>query len=101
MYGSFAPAGAVMEEIMKKVQRILAVLGVILLLGLYLATLIFALLGKNFFPMFMADLFSSFVLPVLLWVYGFVYRLIKKNTSEDTVTHEAQSSENNGDTPSL
>ena len=78
---------------MKKVQRILAVLGVILLLGLYLATLIF--------PMFMAALFSSFVLPVLLWVYGFVYRLIKKNTSEDTVTHEAQSSENNGDTPSL
>ncbi len=68
---------------MKKVQRILAILGIALLVGLYLSTLVFALLGKDFFPMFMAALFSSFVLPVLLWAYGFVYRLIKKNFGKD------------------
>lgn len=68
---------------MKKVQRILAVLGILVLVGLYLSTLIFALLGKDYFPMFMAALFSSFVLPVLLWAYGFVYRLIKKNFGKE------------------
>lgn len=90
-----------MEEIMKKVQRILAVLGVILLLGLYLITLIFALLGKDFFPMFMASLFSSFVLPVLIWTYGFVYRLIKKNSSSGTEREQVPTSESGKDTSSV
>lgn len=69
---------------MKKVQRILAIIGIILLVGLYLLTLLFALLGKDFFPMFMAALFSSFVLPVLIWVYGFIYKLVKKHASPDS-----------------
>lgn len=68
---------------MKKAQRILAVIGIILLVGLYLSTFIFALLGKDFFPMFMASLFASFVLPVLIWAYGFIYKLIKKNSLSD------------------
>lgn len=69
---------------MKKVQRILAVIGIILLVGLYLLTLIFAIMGKDFFPMFMAALFSSIVLPVLIWVYGYVYKLLKRHASPDS-----------------
>lgn len=72
-----------MEEAMKKVQRVLAIFGIILLLGLYLSTLIFALMGKDFFPLFMASLFSSFVLPVFLWIYSFIYKLVKKDKSQD------------------
>ncbi len=68
---------------MKKAQRVLAILGIILLLGLYLSTLIFALMGKDFFPLFMASLFSSFVLPVFLWIYSFIYKLVKKDSSQD------------------
>lgn len=68
---------------MKKTQCILAILGIVLLLGLYLSTLVFALLGKDFFPVFMASLFSSFVVPVLIWAYGFVYKLIKKRASSE------------------
>lgn len=68
---------------MKKTQRILAILGIVLLLGLYLSTFVFALLGKDFFPMFMVSLFSSFVVPVLIWTYGFVYKLIKKRGSQE------------------
>ena len=41
---------------MKKSRRILAMIGVVLLLGLYLITLLLAILGKDFFPMFMASL---------------------------------------------
>ena len=73
---------------MKKTQRILSLIGVLLLVGLYLATLIFAILGKDFFPMFVASLFSSFMLPVLIWAYGFIYKLVKKNHSLDALEEE-------------
>ena len=72
-----------MEKTMKKAQRVLAILGIILLLGLYLSTLIFALMGKDFFPLFMASLFSSFVLPVFLCIYSFIYKIVKKDSSQD------------------
>lgn len=67
---------------MKKSRQILAILGVILLVGLYLATLILAVLGKNFFPLFMAALFASMALPILIWLYGFIYKWVKKNAGQ-------------------
>ena len=68
---------------MKKIQQILAILGIVLLLGLYLTTLILAILGKDFFPMFMAALLESMALPVLLWVYGYIYKLTKRNSKQN------------------
>ncbi len=68
---------------MKKIQQILAILGIVLLLGLYLTTLILAILGKDFFPMFMAALLASMALPVLLWVYGYIYKLTKRNSKQN------------------
>lgn len=68
---------------MKKVQRILAILGIILLVGLYLLTLVLAILGKDFFPMFMAALFASMALPILLWLYGFIYKRLNENSQQD------------------
>ncbi len=73
---------------MKRLQQILAVLGIVLLVGLYLTTLVLAILGKDFFPMFMAALFASMALPILLWIYSFVYKLLKKRS-------ERTSQENN------
>lgn len=69
---------------MKKIQQILAILGIVLLLGLYLTTLILAILGKDFFPMFMAALLASMALPVLLWVYGYIYKLTKRNSKQNS-----------------
>ncbi len=68
---------------MKKIQRILAILGIVFLVGLYLTTLILAILGKSFFPMFMAALFASMALPILLWLYGAIYKWVKKNAKKD------------------
>ncbi len=67
---------------MKKSRQILAILGIVLLVGLYLATLVLALLGKNFFPLFMAALFASMALPILIWLYGFIYKWVKKNSGQ-------------------
>lgn len=69
---------------MKKIKSILAICGVILLVGLYLSTLIFALIGSDVtLALFRAALFASFILPVLIWTYRLVYRLIKNHRKQD------------------
>lgn len=68
---------------MKKTKQILAVIGIILLVGLYLTTLILAVLGKEFFQLFMASIISTIMIPVLIWAYTFVYKLLKKNSGKD------------------
>lgn len=68
---------------MKKTKQILAVIGIILLAGLYLTTLILAVLGKDFFQLFMASMISTIMIPVLIWAYTFVYKLLKKNYGKD------------------
>lgn len=68
---------------MKKVKQILAMLGVILLVSLYVITLICAITDNSATQqVFMASLFATVVIPVLLWAYMLVYRLIKKNSEE-------------------
>lgn len=67
---------------MKKVKRILAIIGIIILVGLYVSTLIFAAIGsEDAMDWFRASVYSTVVLPVLIWAYGFVYRLLKNHYS--------------------
>lgn len=67
-----------------KAKRILAMIGVILLLLLYLSTLVFAILGKDFMNWLMASIVASMIIPVLIWAYSFIYNLTRKNQdSED------------------
>lgn len=68
---------------MKKAKQILAMIGVILLVGLYVSTLVCALFGgDNFMDLLMASVYATFVIPVLIWAYTFFYKLIKKDDSE-------------------
>lgn len=70
---------------MKKVKQILAIIGVILLVGLYVSTLICALFGgDNFMDLLMASIYATVVIPVLIWAYTFIYKLVKKDGSEET-----------------
>ncbi|GHU44526.1 hypothetical protein FACS1894111_11920 [Clostridia bacterium] len=68
---------------MKNTKRILALIGVALLILLYLSTLVFALLGKEFLNCLMAAVATTILLPVLIWVYGLVYRLLKGDGAEE------------------
>lgn len=68
---------------MKKTKQILAMLGVILLAALYLGTLVLAILGKDFFPMFMAALATTMVLPIILWLYTLMEKS-RKEKKENT-----------------
>ena len=69
---------------MQKTKRILAMIGVILLVLLYLSTLVFAILGKDFMNWLMAAVVSTVILPVLIWAYTFVYKLLKGNKEDNS-----------------
>lgn len=65
---------------MKKIKQILAILGCILLVGLYVSTLVFALIGsEDTMNLFRASVYATVVVPVLIWAYSFIYRLLKNH----------------------
>lgn len=67
---------------MKKKKRIFAWIGIIFLVSLYLATLIFALIGSSqAFDMFKMCLGFTIVIPVLLYVYGMLHRVLHSKDS--------------------
>lgn len=71
---------------MKKTKRILALTGVVLLVCLYISTLILALIGSPLaINLLKSAVASTIILPLLLYGYMLLYRLIKKNSeNEDT-----------------
>ena len=67
---------------MKKVKRILALAGVVLLIALYAGTMILGITGsEKTQDLLFAAIICTVVVPVLLWAYSFIYRLLKENFS--------------------
>ena len=67
---------------MEKGKRILALIGIILLVALYGLTLFAALFDNTDTMRYLtASIAATVVLPVLLWVYQMIYRLIKDRQS--------------------
>lgn len=70
---------------MKKTKRILALVGAILLVSIYVLTLVGAVTHSKYSDaLFKASLYSTFVVPVMLYGYILVYRLVKKHSPSDT-----------------
>ncbi|MCD8365836.1 MAG: hypothetical protein LUC83_08535 [Clostridiales bacterium] len=68
---------------MKKVKRVIAMIGVIALLALYVSTIVLALIGsEQALNLLKAAIYSTVVLPVLLWTYSFIYRLLRNHYSD-------------------
>ena len=68
---------------MKKVKQILAIIGMILLILLYLSTLVCAIIDHTeTMRLFQASILATVIIPVLLWAYSFIYKLIKKNAKD-------------------
>ena len=69
---------------MKNAKRILALVAAILLFGMYLSTLIFALIGSpHSIDLLWASIACTIVLPVLLYGYMLVFKLTRHNTPSD------------------
>jgi len=72
---------------MNKVKRIAAILGVVLLISMYLLTLVSAVFAsENAHSLFLASIFCTFVVPIMLYAYILVYKLVHKN--ENIEKHE-------------
>ena len=69
---------------MKNAKRILALIAAVLLFGMYLSTLIFALIGSpHSIDLLWASVACTIVLPVLLYGYMLVFRLTRHDTPSD------------------
>ena len=78
----------------QKIKQILAILGVIVLVGLYAATLICALSkSDNYMNLLMASVYSTVIIPVLIWAYSFIYKLLKNYYSKKNDTKEDKKEE--------
>ena len=65
---------------MKKTKRILAIIGIIILAGMYLSTLVFALMKhENASDMLMASIACTIIVPVFLDGYVLMYRVLNRN----------------------
>lgn len=69
---------------MKKTKQILALIGVVILIGLYVSTLVCALSSnENFMNMLMASIYATVIIPALIWAYTFIYRLVRKDSDDE------------------
>jgi cell shape-determining protein MreD len=69
---------------MKKFKQILAVLGIVFLLSLYVITLLCAIFdSSDTMQLFQASVLATIIIPVLLWAYSFIYRLLKNDKDSD------------------
>ena len=71
------------NKIRPKGQRILAIIGVVCLVALYIVTLISAIFttpGTK--GLFMACVYSTVAIPIMIYGYMLVYRILKKKNSE-------------------
>ncbi len=67
-----------------KLKRIAAIIGIILIVAMYLITLISAIFVTKYTNgLFLASLFSTFAVPVFIYAYMLIYRLVHKK--ENTV----------------
>ena len=72
---------------MKNAKRILALIAAVLLFGMYLSTLVFALIGSpHSIDLLWASVAWTIVLPVLLYGYMLVFRLTQHDIPSDDPT---------------
>ncbi|SHK47464.1 hypothetical protein [Hespellia stercorisuis] len=70
---------------MKKTKRILALIGALLLAGMYISTLIFAFIGSPAaVDLLKISVACTIFLPVLLYACSLVYRLSRKDKDDDS-----------------
>lgn len=76
---------------MKKTKQILAILGIVLILGVNIL-LVFAAgtASEDNMNMFNAAIVTVILVPVLLWVYLFFYKLIKKRSEDSELENELE-----------
>ncbi len=67
---------------MKRFKQIMAVTAIIIILGLYLTTLVLAILGNSVsHSLFLASLYATVIVPAMLYIFLWMAKLLR---GEDT-----------------
>lgn len=79
----------------KKVKQLSAVIAILLLVGLYVATFVFAIIDSpNSGRMFQACLFATVAVPILLWIWLWLYSVVVKKDDIAPPSSPEQEEEN-------
>lgn len=71
-------------EKFKKIKRVLAIIGVVLIVCMYLVSFVSSLANWEFaHGLFLASLYCTFVIPVIIYIIQMIYRLTNKNRDEE------------------
>lgn len=66
-----------------KAKRIMAIIGIIILVGLYITTLLLAIFGnEHTTSWFMACIAATVIVPIMMYVYSWLYKLLKKDVED-------------------
>lgn len=69
---------------MKRTKQIFAIIAVILLAGLYISTLVFALMDSpNAFDCLKASIYATIIIPIMIWAYTVIFKLTKKHKEDN------------------
>lgn len=78
---------------MEKLKRILALGGVVVLVGLYLLTFISSFIVTEYqASLFQASIYATIIIPIFLYGYMLIYRVLKKNSSNN-IKHQTKKEE--------
>lgn len=68
----------------KRLKQIMAIIGLVIIAGLYIVTLILALTGsESTKQLFTASIICTVIIPVFIYVVSWIYKLIKKDADND------------------
>ena len=79
------------EVSMNKMKQVLAILGIVLILGLNVL-LVFAAgtASEDGMGMFGGAVVAVVMVPILLWIYMYVFKLIKKHNEDKEIEEELE-----------
>ncbi len=74
---------------MKNIKQILAILGIVLILGLNVF-LVFAAgtASEDGMGLFGGAVVAMVMIPILLWIYLYIYKMIKKRREDETIEED-------------
>lgn len=68
------------ETILKKIKRIAAIIGIVLILGMYAVVFVTSLMGSEYaHALFMAALFTTIAVPMVLYILMVFIKIALKN----------------------
>lgn len=80
---------------MKRFKKILALLGIIFLAGLYLSTIVFALIDSEYsLTLLKASIYLTITVPVVLYAMIMIYRLLANHNNDKSKDNTLDNEQN-------